>query len=146
MSELHTQFSIKAKQKGLSFTIKTTLPENKAHIKSDKSILNRILINLLTNALKFTSQGFIKLGYEINEKKLILYVKDSGVGISKDNIKHIFDRFVQEEKILSRKNGGLGLGLSISKENANLLGGDLTVESKKKSRIYLHTLHTIHTR
>lgn len=129
--EFYTQFSRKIKDKGLSFTCNTTVTDKEACIKSDKGIVNRILINLVENALKFTPQGFISLDCDIYQKQVIFSVKDSGVGISEENINRIFKRFVQEEKKLSQKNGGLGLGLAISKENAILLGGDLTVESKK---------------
>jgi signal transduction histidine kinase len=131
ISEIYAQFSLKVKNKGLSFTCETSLPDENACIKSDKGIINRILINLIENALKFTHQGYIELHYEVQGKQLIFYVKDSGVGICEENINKIFTRFVQEEKRLSQQNGGLGLGLAISKENANLLGGDLTVKSKK---------------
>lgn len=131
IKEMHDLFSLRIKEKGLSFTYETALDDENCYITSDKTIINRILCNLIENALKFTQQGFIKLGYLIKQNSLIFFVKDSGIGISSENMNRIFDRFMQEEKGLSLKYGGLGLGLAISKENASLLGGDITVESEK---------------
>ena len=71
-----------------------------------------------------------KLGYKLNDHKLEFYVSDTGIGIPKEKMKIIFERFSQADKELSKKVGGLGLGLSIAKENVMLLGGDISVESK----------------
>ena len=92
--------------------------------------------NLLENALKFTNNGFVEFGYTIVEtfhetSQLQIYVKDTGIGIKTESQKIIFERFSQEEKSLERKVGGLGLGLSIAKENAELLGGKITLKSEK---------------
>ncbi|HYW95984.1 MAG TPA: response regulator, partial [Bacteroidales bacterium] len=87
--------------------------------------------NLLENALKFTNKGFIEMGYYLEQGNLVLYVKDTGIGVSPEGKDIIFERFSQENKEISSIHGGLGLGLSISKENARLLGGDITVESEK---------------
>lgn len=103
------------------------------YIVTDKYKLNRILMSMLDNAMKFTDKGSIEIGYYTDDQQLKLYVKDTGIGISENYLERIFDRFVQEEKELSRKFGGIGLGLSISKENAQLLGGSIRVESTKLS-------------
>ena len=71
------------------------------------------------------------MGYTILDNNLVLYVKDTGIGISPENYESIFEHFSQEEKETPNKYGGLGLGLSISKENARLLGGAVTLESTK---------------
>jgi len=81
--------------------------------------------------LKFTNKGFIEMGYHVKDEKIIIHVKDTGIGISPGNREKIFERFSQEDKDISSKLGGLGLGLSISKENARLLGGDISLESIK---------------
>ena len=90
---------------------------------------------MLENALKFTTEGFIEFGYRLktdNEPvELEIYVKDTGIGVKPESQKTIFDRFSQEEKELSKNVGGLGLGLSITKENVKLLGGKISLESEK---------------
>ncbi len=136
-SELLLTFEIKAKQKNLSLHLTKTPTHDKYVIYTDKSKLHKILNNLLENAIKFTSEGFIEFGYNIvqihnKNSNLEIYVKDSGIGIRSENIETIFEKFSQEEKELSQKTGGLGLGLSIAKENAELLGGNITVKSEKE--------------
>ncbi|MBN1184146.1 MAG: PAS domain S-box protein, partial [Bacteroidales bacterium] len=139
--ELFSIFNLKARERDVPVYIKKELPDNKSYIISDKSKLNKILSNLLENALKFTNEGFIEIGYFLKRKNLVLYVKDTGIGVSPQNQEIIFERFSQEDKEISRKHGGLGLGLSISKENAKLLGGDITVESEKgKGSIFYVTI------
>jgi CheY-like chemotaxis protein len=122
---------LKIKERNLTLNIKKELPDAQSHISSDKTKIHKILSNILENALKFTNDGFIELGYWINKKEVTLYVKDTGIGISSKNHEIIFERFSQEEKDISQKFGGLGLGLSISIEHARLLGGDITLESEK---------------
>ena len=129
--ELFSIFNIKSKDQNIPIYLKKGLSDSNCHIISDKSKLIKILSNLLENALKFTNNGYIEMGYYLKEKNIILYIKDTGIGISIENREIIFERFAQEEKEISRKQGGLGLGLSISKENAQLLGGNITLESEK---------------
>lgn len=129
--ELRALFLSRMQEKGLSFTVEIPLKDEQSYITTDKAKLNRILINLIENALKFTLKGSVTLGYWIGDKHITIYVKDTGVGISASNRERIFDRFSQEEKNLSQQYGGLGLGLAISKENARLLRGDISVESEK---------------
>ncbi|MCB9016887.1 MAG: PAS domain S-box protein [Lentimicrobiaceae bacterium] len=139
LKELCFLFEKRIKEKGLSLSFKTALDDNASYITSDKAKITRVISNLIENALKFTSKGSIETGYVIKDNRVSLFVKDTGIGISPGNIERIFDRFAQEEKELSRKYGGLGLGLAISKENAKLLNGDITVESEKNvgSTFYL---------
>ena len=87
--------------------------------------------NLLENALKFTNQGYIEFGYNKVDSNLVMYVKDTGVGIKPERQKSVFERFSKEEEESSKNIGGLGLGLWIAKENTELLGGKITLESKK---------------
>ncbi|OFX54355.1 MAG: hypothetical protein A2046_01955 [Bacteroidetes bacterium GWA2_30_7] len=99
-------------------------------INSDETRLQQVIINLITNAIKFTEKGAINFGYKISDKKnLIFYVKDTGKGINKNNQKIIFERFRQEEETVYRKYGGTGLGLAISKGLVELFGGKMWVES-----------------
>lgn len=131
LQELFAVFDLKAKEKKLSLYLDKTLDEEAAEIIIDDIKLGKILDNLLENALKFTHEGFIKMGYKVKGKLLEFYIKDTGVGINPVSQEVIFERFSQEEKELSRKVGGLGLGLSIAKANAELLGGTIRVESEK---------------
>lgn len=98
-------------------------------ILTDFSRLKQILINLIGNGLKFTENGYVEYGCELENTNLKFYVKDSGIGISTEKQSLIFERFRQgEENNLSRKFGGTGLGLSISKGLVELLDGKIWVE------------------
>lgn len=94
-----------------------------------KGKLSQILNNLIQNAIKFTKVGEIIIGCDNLKDTVLFYVQDSGIGISPEHQKIIFSRFRQIENHLTRKHGGIGLGLSISKEIVELLGGELWVES-----------------
>jgi PAS domain S-box-containing protein len=131
LMELFAIFNLKSKERNIPLYINKPLDDEESTILTDRLKLNKIVSNLLENALKFTNRGFIEFGYFKKENNLIIYVKDTGVGISEKNKEIIFERFSQEEKEISKKQGGLGLGLSISKENARLLGGDIKLESIK---------------
>jgi len=141
--QLFSIFDIKAKENKTPLYLKKALNDKQSTIYTDATKLNKILSNLIENALKFTSTGYIEIGYEIkmNSEYLVdepvesieleIYIKDTGIGIEKQKQKLIFDRFSQVEKEISQKVGGLGLGLSIAKENAELLGGNIRLESEK---------------
>ncbi len=131
LMEQFSIFSLKAKERQIPLYVRKGLSYNNCTLITDKSKLNKIIQNLVENALKFTTNGFIEMGYHATETELQIYVKDTGVGISEKNLKNIFERFSQEEKSISREQGGLGLGLSISQENAEVIGGHITVESVK---------------
>ncbi len=107
--------------------------------------INQILLNFLSNAIKFTDQGTIKLIAKVNEIKegvvsIQLGIKDSGIGVKKDKQNLIFNSFDQEETGTSRKYGGTGLGLSISKKITELLKGNIGIESElgKGSYFYIN--------
>ena len=134
-SKLFSTFEGKAKAKKISLRVKTGLADKKSAVYIDDKKLTSIIINLLKNALKFTDEGSIEFGYHLVKKHdntfLQIYVKDTGIGIKQENTETIFDRFAQEEKKISRKVGGLGLGLSIAKGNVELFGGKITLETEK---------------
>jgi len=118
---LFSIFDIKAKENKTPLYFKKALTDKQSTIYTDKTKLNKILSNLLENALKFTSTGYVEIGYKIKMNsepvEMEIYVKDTGIGIEKEKQEIIFDRFSQVEKEISQKVGGLGLGLSIAKEN-----------------------------
>ncbi|MCF6184770.1 MAG: YfiR/HmsC family protein [Bacteroidales bacterium] len=103
-------------------------------INTDKLRLQQVLVNLINNALKFTEKGFIETGYyygDTSEKKeIIFYVKDSGIGITEQHKNKIFNRFIKLEKESDKLYRGAGLGLSISKNIIELLGGKIWLESE----------------
>ncbi|MBF0236617.1 MAG: response regulator [SAR324 cluster bacterium] len=110
-------------------------PELPKVISGDMTRLRQILVNLLSNALKFTHQGEVLLSIGIqsvseNEIELLCFVKDTGIGISESQIQHIFDSFSQAEQSTTRKYGGTGLGLSISSQLVQMMGGRMWVESR----------------
>ena len=103
-------------------------------LKGDPGRLRQIIINLLGNAIKFTSEGEIVLTVDIvqeAEKRVLLKfsVTDTGVGISQDKLRNLFDPFTQADSSTTRRYGGTGLGLTISRQIADLLGGEIGVES-----------------
>ncbi|MCR9065931.1 MAG: PAS domain S-box protein [Cytophagales bacterium] len=102
----------------------------------DPTRLNQILVNLMNNAIKFTEEGTVKLEVYMLEETDSVYniqfeIEDTGIGISKEKIEIIFDRFTQANTNTTRKYGGTGLGLSISKSLVNLQGGEMTVTSEE---------------
>jgi len=110
------------------------------HCWTDVVKLNQILTNLISNALKNTNKGSIELGSMLNEdNNLLFYVRDTGIGISKENHTIIFDRFRQIDTTLTRNQGGTGLGLAITKAYVELLGGKIWLESEpgKGSTFYV---------
>jgi PAS domain S-box-containing protein len=130
LMEQFSIFNLKAKENKLNLYINKSLKDCQSHVILDKSKLIKIISNILENAIKYTNKGHIELGYNIENKILNIYVKDTGIGINQKKLELIFERFSQAEHEISKKTGGLGLGLAISKENAELMGGQIIVESK----------------
>ncbi|MCK9255409.1 MAG: PAS domain S-box protein [Bacteroidales bacterium] len=99
---------------------------------SDKIKIKQIFTNLISNALKYTEKGQVEFGFkEISAGEIEFYVSDTGLGISQENIKKIFDRFTQIDNKLTNKTRGSGIGLSICKAYSELLGGKITVKSEQ---------------
>jgi len=97
----------------------------------DETRIKQVLINLMGNALKFTEIGTVELGCHLKENRLLFHVKDSGIGIPNDSKKMVFERFRQAKGQDSRRYGGAGLGLAISKECILLHGGKMWFESEE---------------
>lgn len=97
---------------------------------TDSNFLESVLINLIKNAIKFTKEGFVKVNCKKDNGGLIFCVQDTGIGIHKDNIDSIFERFSQEDISLTKNYEGAGLGLSISKSYIELLGGKIWADSE----------------
>ena len=121
-----------AKGIGLEATCSTSVP---ARITSDPTRLRQILLNLIGNAIKFTESGTVRvsMGFEPNEiggGKLRFDVVDTGIGMNSEQADRIFQAFTQADASMTRRFGGTGLGLRISKRLAELLGGDISVKSE----------------
>jgi signal transduction histidine kinase/DNA-binding response OmpR family regulator len=101
--------------------------EEEIPIKSDRMKVKQILINLLSNAFKYSERGTVTFSVGVKDNKYYIRVKDEGVGIFKEDIKHIFDEFRQVDGTYTRKVGGTGLGLSITKKFVEMLGGKIRV-------------------
>lgn len=99
-------------------------------LETDETRLYQILSNLLGNAIKFTEKGEIRFGYKIYTDFIQFFVKDTGIGIEKDKLKLIFERFYQLEEHTRKVYGGTGLGLSIAKALIEKLGGNIEVNSE----------------
>jgi len=121
----------------ISFTKK--IPFDELLVITDGFRIKQIVSNLLRNALKFTTEGYISVDLEIEKEEIRISVEDSGIGIKEEKLNIIFDAFKQVEVGLSRKFGGAGLGLAIARRLAILLGGHLsaTSEINKGSRFTL---------
>ncbi len=98
---------------------------------NDSIRLRQILINLLSNGIKFTERGSVEVDLqEVSPARLLITVKDTGIGIAQDELKHIFEEFRQIDQTITRKYPGTGLGLAITKSLVQLMQGTITVESK----------------
>jgi PAS domain S-box-containing protein len=121
---------LKRDKSRMRIVTKKSFPDEKSYIRTDPIRLRQILTNLVGNAIKFTHKGFIEFGYNLESSKyLLFYVKDTGIGIEKDKLQLIFERFMQADSSPSRKYGGSGLGLAISRGLVELLGGKMWAES-----------------
>lgn len=114
----------------LDIEFKIILDRDTFVLKGDEFRIKQILTNLIRNALKFTKKGFIHIGLKVSDKYWDLSVTDSGIGISEDKLQEIFGMFRQVEEGYKRSFGGAGLGLSISKRLAEMMRGDILVESE----------------
>ncbi|QEK52947.1 response regulator [Pedobacter aquae] len=133
VDDLQALFNPLVKEKNIDFHIH--LDDNSpSAIVTDKMRLDQILKNLISNAIKFTKQGHVKLSIQNHPKKkdfIQFLVEDTGIGISEDKQKLVFEAFQQADGSTKRKFGGTGLGLSISRELAKLLGGQITLYSQE---------------
>ncbi|NRB69087.1 MAG: response regulator [Vibrio sp.] len=127
------EYSIRAKQKELFFdcNIDPAVPQK---IEADSIRLKQVINNLIGNALKFTQRGYVELNLKMLEsesgQQLQFEVKDTGVGIAKDKLSSIFNKFQQADSSITRQYGGTGLGLAISQKIVQMMGGTLEVTSE----------------
>ena len=131
--EVLQMLTVKADEKGiaLDFRADGALPKE---IETDPARLRQIAFNLIGNSIKFTEKGCVTVTCRFQEKgtgpQLMIDITDTGIGMSEDALKNIFDPFVQADSTVTRRFGGTGLGLAISRKFAQALGGDITVKSE----------------
>lgn len=138
VNDIKMMFIQKAKEKDLKLILNFSknVPE---YIVLDEIRVKQILLNIIGNAIKFTKEGYIQIDIKTsnfdedsNLINLEIYVKDTGIGIAKDQQEKIFDNFVQQEGQSNREYGGTGLGLAICKKLLNLMNGTITLNSTEK--------------
>jgi signal transduction histidine kinase len=114
-------------ERGLDFRVSVPSPE--APLFTDPEKLRRVTLNLLSNAAKFTARGHVELTALLDGNDLVVTVADTGQGIPEANLERIFESFWVAERPLIRSVGGTGVGLSVGRQLARLLGGSLSVKS-----------------
>jgi PAS domain S-box-containing protein len=127
--ELEAFFKPIAKENNLILNCEKGLENYKSSVETDKTKLNQVLTNLLSNAFKFTNEGSVTFGYQLIENNLQFYIKDTGIGVEEDLQNKIFDRFSQGNLNLSKQLKGTGLGLAITKKIIELFNGEIWLNS-----------------
>ena len=122
---------IRRNEKTITISVITPLDNNSDRILSDRVWLKRVLNHLMDNAIKFTLDGSVELSYYLQNEDLVFKVRDTGIGINKENIGRIFEEFQQEIDGHHRPFEGLGIGLTLVKEVIGKMGGKILVQSEK---------------
>jgi PAS domain S-box-containing protein len=133
LSDVHTILNSQAESKNIEFLVELDENVPKTYF-SDEARIRQILINLAGNAIKFTSKGYVKIHAFISEKSnhvLSFEISDTGIGIESQYINKVFEKFQQEDSSITRKFGGTGLGLFVTKNLVDLLGGEISIQSAK---------------
>ncbi len=128
-SDLQNIFTEQAKQKGIEFSINNQLP-SPCVVAIDYLRFSQIIINLCSNAIKFTHNGQVKVAIGFIDKRLQVSVCDTGIGMQKEQLASIFNSFTQADSTINRRFGGSGLGLYLSNQLAKLMSGSIGVESE----------------
>ena len=133
LREMHDSYGPMLRQKGLEPILSVT-EDLRGHWRIDAYRLRQVISNLMSNALKFTAQGSITLGGQVDwpspdEAIVTLTVSDTGIGIPRDKIDRLFEKFVQVDGSTTRQYGGTGLGLAICRELVSMMGGKIWIES-----------------
>jgi len=134
---IYTFFKPEAVNKGLQISLQDNLSVKDAIIKTDREKIYAVLSNLVKNAIKYTNEGSIEIGCKSlgeHTPELLLWIKDTGIGVAYERQEAIFERFIQADIADSKAFQGAGLGLSISKAYVEMLGGRIWVESNEQSQ------------
>lgn len=128
LDDIQDMFTFQADKKGLAFSILRQLPPE-LHVLIDGLRLKQVLLNLCSNAIKFTPKGKVTLIVSYSEHRITFNVVDTGIGMTSEQMDKIFDVFTQGDSSINRRFGGSGLGLSLSSKLVELMGGQLSVSS-----------------
>lgn len=144
LDDIKMMFHEHARQKNVQFTLIDATQGN--HFLGDRTRVQQIVMNLVSNAIKFTEAGEVVVTTEFVEREnappcIKLTVKDTGIGIAPEYLPHIFGKFTQADETITRRYGGSGLGLSIAHSLAQMMEGDITVESEAgKGSVFVATI------
>ena len=142
LTEMARSYEPEAKAKGLR--LYTDLSRNLELLLSGKLYVHEVLQNFITNAIKYTENGHITIGAKPQDKGVIVWIEDTGIGISKTDQERIYDKFFRAENYETRKTSGTGLGLYVTMKLARLLHAEITTKSQlgkgSKFTIYLPNL------
>lgn len=135
LNQLFQTFEFRAEEKEIQLSSNID-SDIHPYIFADTAKLNQVILNLISNAIKFTKKGYVKFeclleNSTVNEETIRFIVSDTDIGIDKNSLVNIFENFKQEDDSTTRKFGGTGLGLAISKQLVELMGGEIKVESTK---------------
>jgi signal transduction histidine kinase/DNA-binding response OmpR family regulator len=129
LAQVESLMRVQAQAKGLALQVHVA-PDVPRWVRADATRVKQILFNLLSNAVKFSNQGRVRLAVaSVGAGELRFTIADTGVGMAEETRQRLFQRFVQGDETTSRRHGGTGLGLEISRNLARLMGGDITVQS-----------------
>ncbi|MDZ7762811.1 MAG: HAMP domain-containing sensor histidine kinase [Melioribacteraceae bacterium] len=130
LKRLAAEYDALAQVKGIKLLVESEIES--AEALCDDYALNQIIANLLDNAVKYTKEGFVRLKLLSKENEnYVIEIADTGIGISEEYLPEIFEAFSQEEHGYGRQYDGTGLGLSLVKKYCDIIGGELSIESKK---------------
>ena len=128
IQSIHSMLLPLAQEKDLEFSF-TYDRLSSSDFYTDPKMFKQIVVNLVSNAIKFTQNGKISMELFSSDENIVLEIVDTGIGISKDDITQLFSDFTQVENVMQKKHKGTGLGLSLSKKMAHILNGDVYLES-----------------
>ncbi|MHB1107988.1 MAG: PAS domain S-box protein, partial [Lutibacter sp.] len=140
LDELGTFYKPISQENNIKLICEKGLENFKSSVETDKTKLNQVLTNLLSNAFKFTDTGSITFGYQLVENNLQFYVKDTGIGVEADLQSKIFERFSQGDLDLSKQHKGTGLGLAITKKIVELFNGEIWLNSSNQGTSIYFTI------
>lgn len=141
MLEIRDFFDTLAKNKGIELIYEEKDGLKDLELSTDESKMMQVMINLVNNAIKFTSEGVVSYGYELKDGEILFHVRDTGIGIALEMQEKVFERFVQAELSITRGYEGAGLGLAICKGLLELMGGRIWIDSEvNKGTTFYFTL------